>query len=150
MSVDYRLAPQLAARLMGVALVGVGVTVCVATLLIAVFRLPLEALTAVVVLALAMVLVGGLVLGRRGFVVRLTPEGYRVRFVRGAGVKQGRWVDVVDAVTAQVGGSPCLVLRLRDGRSTTIPVEVLAGDREVFARDVQQHLRSGQGERPLS
>ncbi|MGD9958653.1 hypothetical protein [Nocardioides sp.] len=146
---DYRLSPQLAARLMGVALVGVGVLVCVATLLIAVLRLPVAVLTAVVVLALVLVLIGGLALGQGSYVVRLTQDGYRVRFVRGAGVKQGRWVDVSDAVTAEVAGSPCIVLRLRDGRSTTIPVQVLAVDRDEFVRDVQRHLRGGQGLRPL-
>ncbi|CUR55641.1 conserved exported hypothetical protein [metagenome] len=145
MPTDYRLSPRLAARLMGVALVAIGVLVCLATLLIAVFRLPLEVLTGVVVLAFLAVLVGGLTLGQGGYVVRLTEDGYRVRFVRGAGVKQGRWADVVDAVTAEVAGSPCLVLRLRDGRSTTIPVELLAVDRDAFVRDVQGYLRGGSG-----
>ncbi len=36
-----------------------------------------------------------------------------------------------------------VVLRLRDGRTTTIPVEMLAVDRESFVRDVQQHLQRG-------
>ena len=135
---------------MGVALVVIGVLVCLATVAIAVLRLPLGVLTGVVVLAFLGVLVGGLTLGQGGYVVRLTQDGYRVRFVRGAGVKQGRWVDVADAVTAEVGGSPCLVLRLRDGRSTTIPVEVLAVDRDVFVRDVQGFLRGGSGVRPLN
>ena len=38
-----------------------------------------------------------------------------------------------------------VVLRLRDGRTTTIPVEMLAMDREAFARDLQEHLQRGQG-----
>jgi len=101
------------------------------------------------VVALLAVLVGGFLLTRRSFVVRLSEEGFRVRFVRGAGVKQGRWLDVVDAVTAEVAGSPCVVLRRRDGRSTTIPVEMLAGDRDAFVRDVQEHLQHGHGLRRL-
>ena len=134
---------------MGVVLIGVGALVCVATVLIAVLRLPLAVLTVVVVVALLAVLVGGFLLTRRSFVVRLSEEGFRVRFVRGAGVKQGRWLDVVDAVTAEVAGSPCVVLRRRDGRSTTIPVEMLAGDRDTFVRDVQEHLQHGHGLRRL-
>jgi len=34
------------------------------------------------------------------------------------------------------------VLRLRDGRSTTIPVQLVAGDKDDFARDVRTHLRN--------
>jgi len=146
---DYRLSPLLAARLLGVGLLLIGVIVCVTTLLVGLFQLPIAVLTVVVLLAVAGVLVGGGALTRRAYVVRLGEEGYRVRFVRGAGVKQARWKDVDDAVTADVAGSPCVVLRLRDGRSTTIPVEVLAADREAFVRDVQTHLRDGQGLRPL-
>jgi len=36
-----------------------------------------------------------------------------------------------------------VVLRLRDGRTTTIPVEALAADREAFARDVRLRLARG-------
>ena len=42
-----------------------------------------------------------------------------------------------------------MVLRLRNGGTTTIPVDVLAGDREAFVRDLQRHLTDGQGLRPL-
>ena len=54
--------------------------------------------------------------------VRLDDEGYQVRFVRGAGVKQARWKDVEDVVATTVADERCVVLRLRDGRTTTIPV----------------------------
>ena len=40
-------------------------------------------------------------------------------------------------------------IRLRDGRTTTIPVQVLAADREEFVRDLQQHLQRGHGMRRL-
>ena len=43
-----------------------------------------------------------------------------------------------------------MVLRLREDRSTTIPVTALEGDREEFVRDLQAHLQHGQGLRPLS
>src|SRR5262245_31666572 len=115
---------------MGVSLVLVGALVCVGTILIALLRLPLEAPLVVVVGALVAVFVSGFLLTRRAYVVRLGEEGYQVRFVRGAGVKRGRWKDVEDAVTAEIAGSRCLVLRLRNGRSTIIPVELLAVDRE--------------------
>jgi hypothetical protein len=83
-------------------------------------------------------------------VVTLSETGYRVRFLRGSGLVQGRWVDVEDAVSATVGGAACLVLRLRDGRSTAIPVAALAANRDDFARAVREHLAQGHGLRPLS
>ena len=75
----------------------------------------------------------------------MTAEGYRIQWVRGVGTASGRWKDVEDAVTTTVADAPVVVLRLRDGRTTTIPVEVLATDREEFVRDLQRHLRRGQG-----
>jgi hypothetical protein len=73
-------------------------------------------------------------------VVHLDDTGYRVRFVRGVGAPAARWPEVLEAGPQFVAGSACVVLRLRDGRTTTIPVEALAGDREVFARDVRDRL----------
>ena len=43
----------------------------------------------------------------------------------------------------------CVELRLRDGRTTTIPVGVLAVDREEFVRELQARLQRGHGLRPL-
>ena len=51
--------------------------------------------------------------------------------------------------TTTVADAPVVVLRLRDGRTTTIPVEMLAVDREAFVRDVQDHLQRGHGLRKL-
>jgi len=98
-----------------------------------------------VVVAVAGVCATGVLLTRAAYVVRLTAEGYRIRFVRGAGTRQARWRDVEDAVTDTIAGSPCVVLRLRDGRTSTIPVEVLAVDREQFVRDVRAHLDRAHG-----
>jgi hypothetical protein len=134
---------------MGAGLAVVGLLVCLATVAVAVFRLPFAVLAVVVVLAVVGVLLGGFLLTRAGYVVRLGEEGYQVRFVRGAGVKQARWRDVDDAVTAEVAGAQCVVLRLKDGRTTTIPVAVLAVDRDVFVRDVREHLQDGHGLRRL-
>jgi hypothetical protein len=141
----YRLAPAVAARVVGVLLCAVAVLILLSTLAIAVIDLH----TAFLLLPVGLVLV---LLGatwwawrQRGWVARLTPEGYRIQWVRGVGAASGRWKDVEDAVTTTVAGSPVVVLRLRDGRTTTIPVEMLAVDREAFVRDLQRHLRRGQG-----
>ena len=40
-------------------------------------------------------------------------------------------VEVDEAVTASPGGERCVVLRLADGRTTTVPMAALAADRDV-------------------
>ncbi len=145
---DYALSPQLRARLMGVFLVLLGVLVCAMTVLVSLLQLPLDILSAVVVLVVVAVFGVGHLLTRRSYVVRAGDEGYRVRFVRGAGTSAARWSDIEDVVTAHVAGARCVVLRLRDGRSTTIPVDMLAVDGDQFVRELQAHLDRGHGYRP--
>ena len=146
---DYRLAPAVAARLMGVVLVMISVLVFATTAVVAFADLHTVVLVAPVALALVVLVAAAVVWTRRGWVVRLTDEGYRVQWVRGAGVPAARWKDVEDAVTSTVAGAPVVVLRLRDGGTTTIPVEMMAADREAFVRDLQEHLQRGQGLRRL-
>jgi hypothetical protein len=146
---DYRLAPALAARLTGALLVLAAAVVLGTTVVTLLARLPV-----VVVLAVALLL--ALVLAplawwllRRAVVLHTDEQGYRVRLVRGTGTRAAAWRDVEDAVASWVAGSPCIVLRLRDGRTTTIPVEAVAGDRDQLVRDVQDRLQHGHGLSPL-
>lgn len=144
---DYALSPPLRARLMGVFLVLLGVLVCATTVLVSLLQLPLDIMSAVVLLVVVAVFGFGFLLTRRSYVVRAEVDGYRVRFVRGAGAKVARWADVEDVVTSHVAGARCVVLRLRDGRSTTIPVDLLAIDADQFVRELQRHLDRGHGYR---
>lgn len=146
---DYRLSPPLAARMMGASIVLLAIVVFVMTLVVAAFDASIGVLAVAVFLVLLGIAAAGWYLTQRAYVVRLGADGYRVRLVRGAGVKQARWKDVEDAVTTTLHNQPCLVLRLRDGRTTTIPVAALAGNREAFVRDVQEHLNRGHGLRKL-
>jgi hypothetical protein len=82
-------------------------------------------------------------------VLRLDDEGYRVRLVRGAGVTRSRWRDVEDVVTAPLAGHECVVVRLRDGRTTTVPLSVIDRDRAALLADLQQHLDRAHGYRRL-
>lgn len=138
---DHRLSPQLSARFLGLALAGMGLLLLVMTMLVVLVSLPPVVFTITAVLVVTGVFVLGFLLTRKWYVVRLTSDGYQVKLVRGAGVKAARWTDVQDAVTTEVAGDPCVVLRLRDGRTTTIPVAMVATDRETFARDLHEHLR---------
>ncbi|CAM3784408.1 hypothetical protein [Nocardioides zeicaulis] len=145
----YRLAPAVAARLLGLVLVAVAVLILACTLAIAVIDLHTVLLLVPVGLTVVVLAATWWLWREKGWVARLTAEGYRVQWVRGVGTAAGRWKDVEDAVTTTVADAPVLVLRLRDGRTTTIPVEMLAVDRESFVRDVQQHLQRGHGLRKL-
>lgn len=149
-SSDYRLAPAVGARLVGGLLVGLAVLLFAATALVAVLGLPLDALVVLTLVGVVALFVAGYVITARLVIVHLGAEGYRVRMVRGAGVKVASWAEVTEAVTASPGGLPVVVLKLTDGRATTIPVTILAVDREEFVRDLQAHLKRGQGLRPLS
>lgn len=147
--IDYRLNPAFAARFVGLALVLTAVLMFVGTALVAVLDLPGDLLVVLLVVCVAAVFVLAWRLRSRAYVLRCDRDGYRVGLVRGAGVTAARWTEVTDAVTAAPRGIPCVVLHLQDGRTTTIPVQALAIDREQFVRELQQHLRRGQGLRPL-
>jgi hypothetical protein len=141
----YRLAPAVAARLLGVVLVAIAVLILLATLAIAVFDLHTVFLLVPVLLTVVVLAANWWAWRTKGWVARLTAEGYRIQWVRGVGTASARWKDVEDAITTTVADSPVVVLRLRDGRTTTIPVEMLAADREAFVRDIQAHLQRGHG-----
>jgi hypothetical protein len=142
---DYRLAPPVMARFVGAYLVVLAILLGVVTAVVATADLNADLL--VLVLGLGVLGLIGLAwwLRSRLVVVRLTDAGYRVRMIRAAGATEARWTEVEDAVAAAPSGIDCLVLRLRDGRSTTIPVQLVAADKDDFARDVRAHLQRAAG-----
>lgn len=145
---DYRLAAPRMARIVGGVMVLSALVIFAVTLVTAVLRGPL----AVVFAAALLCVIGLVVLAawlRSVPVVRFTAEGYRVRLVRGAGVAEAGWDQVSEAATTHRAGEACIVLKLKDGATTTIPVSLLEGDREEFVRDLQGRLDAGQGLRPL-
>jgi hypothetical protein len=145
----YRLAPAVVARFVGLALVGLALLLFVGTAVVAVAGAPADVLVLLVLLGVAGCLALGWWLRSGAWVLRCTDDGYQVRLVRGAGVTEARWSAVEDAVTTRRRDVACVELRLRDGRTTTIPVGVLAVDREQFVRELQGRLQRGHGLRPL-
>jgi hypothetical protein len=145
---EFGLAPQLRARLMGTCLLGLGALLAVVSLLVALLGLPPDLVIGLAVVVVVAIFVLGFLLVRRWFVVRVDGTGYQVRFVRGAGVRAARWVDVEDVQTQTLAGSRCVVLRLRDGRRTTLPVDLVEGDRDDFVRQLQDRLELAHGRRP--
>lgn len=145
---DYRLARPIVVRLLGGALVALGALVLGSGLLVAA-GLPPVVLSVSVALAAVAAIGLAVTLGRRPWVVRLDRRGYRVRFLRGAGVPRGAWRDVADAGVRRLAGEPCVVLRRRDGRTTDIPVSLLDIDPDRFLADLRAHLDTERGYRPV-
>lgn len=146
----YALAPQLRARIMATCLIGLGLLLAGATFLIAVLKLSLDLLVLLIALTLVVIFGLGFLLVRRWYVVRLDEDGYQVRFVRGAGARAARWADVKDVRTAEVAGARCVVLQLRSGESTTIPVDVIEGGGAPLIEELRRRLNIGHGIRPLN
>lgn len=146
---SYRLAAAVRLRLLGTVLAVLGGLVIVVGLLVALLDVPDTAFTVALTVSIALLLLSGYGLLRAAPLVSLDEVGYRVRYLRGAGVVAARWHEVQDVVTATVHGDDCVVLRHRDGRSTTIPVAVLDAPREDFVRDLGEHLHRGHGYRPV-
>lgn len=147
---EYRLSQPVVVRMMGALLVMLGVVVLLMTLGVGLLDLPTVVLSVGIVPVALLLLAGGFALTRGVTLVRLDDAGYRVRFVRGAGVHQARWTDVEDVVATNVAGERCVVLRLRDGRTTTLPVRLLRTSPEAFVKDLQGHLNRGHGYRRIN
>lgn len=145
----YRLAPAVVARILGLALVLLAVVAFLATIVVAVAHGSIDIVIGIVLIGAVVIAAGAWWLRRKAWVVRCDQDGYAIRLVRGAGVREARWQEVADAVTTTTRGIACLVLRLTDGRTSSIPVGLLAIDREEFVREMQRHLRGGQKVRPL-
>ncbi len=137
----YRMAPAVAARLVGSFLVAVALVLFVATAVVYAAGLPGDLLLVPLVVGVVGSFVLGWWLRSRAWVLRLDAAGYAVRLVRGARVTTAAWSEVREVVTTAPGGHPCLVLRLGEGRETVVPVEAVEGDREELVREVRARLR---------
>lgn len=144
---DYRLSAPVTVRILGASLAAAGLVVGLVALAGAVLSWPASVTLGTAVLLWVVVAVLALLLLRLAPVVRLDDLGYRVRWVRGAGVRQGRWKDVEDVAATHVAGARCVVLRRKDGSTTTIPVTLVAGPVEDFVEDLREHLNRGHGYR---
>jgi hypothetical protein len=147
---SYRFSPSFLLRSLGAVLVAVGGLLL--ALVVATALVPASAVRDVLVVVTVVVAAGtagglGLLAVVRPVVVAFDDVGYRVRLVRGAGVRQARWTQVEDAAAEMIAGERCVVVRLRDGRTTTVPVGILTGRPDDFVRDLQRHLDAGHGYR---
>ena len=148
MRTRYRLARPLAARLVGAALVTAALAVMVATVVLVLVGAPPSVLLAVAFVVVVVAVGAAFAVARGWSVLTLDDAGYRVRW-RSAGVRSAAWQEVDDAAATHAGEQPVVVLQLRDGRRTVLPVRLLDVDREELVRTLQEHLQRGHGIRRL-
>jgi hypothetical protein len=136
----YRLAPALGLRLVGRSLVSLAVVVVVVTLFGLLFDTGWVLAGGATAIGLLVVAGWAWWLLRRAEAVRLTALGYDVHLLGGVGTTSASWSEVAEVVAARPGGTPCLVIRLTDGRGTRLPMPALAGDPDAFAHDVRRRV----------
>lgn len=147
--VDFAFAPSLRLRLLGSGLVAIGTVVLLGALATWLVGLSSLVMSGLVLLALVGVVALCLLLGVRHWVLRLDEHGYRVRGLRSAQARSARWTDVLDVQATTVAGHRCVVLRLRDGRMTTLPGDAIEGGPVRIAETISAHLDRGHGYRRL-
>lgn len=130
---------------MAFALVGIALFLLAATLIVAVLHISTVVMLILVVLVPVAITVLASLLSKRFYVLRIDDLGYRTRFVGGVGAKQARWVDVLDLAVLTVEEDRCVQFRLRDGRRTTIAVDVLQTDPEELVCEFQRRLAAANG-----
>ena len=144
----YRLTRAIPAQVLGLSALGCGLAIA-ARLGAAAFDAPGALLTALQVLGVASAL-AGLVSAyftfRPPVVLRLTAEGFLVRWVRGAGVRAGRWAAIEDVTADQRG---LVALRHRDGRVTYIPLTAVGAPPALIQSDIASRLDSSRGYRRI-
>jgi hypothetical protein len=136
------------ARFVGLFVIGLAIVMFVMTFVVAAAGWSMDIVVVLAVLGLVGVFALGWWLRSRAYVLRCTREGYRVRLVRSAGVREARWTQVEDAVAVTRHGVPCVRLRLKDGGTTTVPASLLDVEKEQFVRELQDHLQRGNGLKP--
>jgi hypothetical protein len=88
---------------------------------------------------------------RQPTVLRLDASGYRVSRQSGAnGTRRAAWTDVQRVRQEQRDGREYVVVQLRTGASTQIPVRAVATSREEWIADLDDRLNRAHGQRRLT
>ena len=148
MAQDFRLAPAIGVRFVGAAFVSIAVVVFVLTFVAAAAKVPFVWVLGLAALAVLATVGLGVAL-RRLPAVRMDEEGYAVHWLRGVGVRRAAWSEVEEANTASQDGVDCVVIQLREGRTTTIPMAALAVPRDQFVSVLRDELKRARPTRPL-
>ena len=137
---DYSFDPVVAARFVNRLAVALGVLLLVVVgATVALDLGSILVLTVALAVGLTTMVLSHLV-RRRPWVLRIDERGYQVRFVRSAGVMTAPWRDVAQVGMQRFDGEPCVVLGLRDGRSTVVPAALLSPGPQTLMADIESRL----------
>ncbi len=82
--------------------------------------------------------------------LELSEHGYRVKGLRGVGVRQAAWADVHHVATRSSRDQQVVVLTLADGiRTTTLPVPLIGAAPREWLADLDTRLNASRGHRRL-
>ena len=148
----YRLARAYAVRLLGVAAVASGLAV---VLLVLARSLDAPGLVTGALLTVAIALgtatlLAALAVLRPPTLLRLDAAGYVVRWPGGRGQLQGDWEQVDDVTGDRQAGQPVVLLRHRNGETTSLLLGLLDAPAREVEDDVRRRLNAAYGYRPLN
>jgi len=146
----YRWPRPLIVRPFGVTLVWLGLGWVVGVLLAPALGLGSMFVTVAGVVTVLIVLGGIYFVLRPPLVLALTPSAYRVHHVRGSGVPGAEWSDVDTAQVGDTVAGQALLIELKDGRRSIVPLLLLGAQANTAAKDVHDRLDSAYGYRPYS
>jgi len=141
----YRLGAAHLLRLAGTIVIGLGLLWIVGTFLA--IPGPLRVVLAIVTIGVLVTLVVAAVRPPR--ILTMDEAGYRVRWVRGSGRASAAWREVEGVTNRRVGTAELMVVELRDGTSTTVPLTLLGPAHLAAQREVHERLNSAHGYRRL-
>jgi hypothetical protein len=144
-SLTYALTPALRARLMATALVVIALGLLAASVAVSLLNVNDVVILVLVVMVPVVIACVASLLSKRFYVLRVDAIGYRTRFVGSVGARRARWVDVLDLGVVTIENARCAQFRLRDGRITTIPVDLLQTDPDELVREFQRRLTAATG-----
>ncbi len=144
-STTYRLEPAMVWRAIGPAFVVIGLAWVLVSLLDggSPVRITLASVT------FALVVAGVVAVLRPPRVLTLSPGGFRVSLLRGAGTASGDWVEVDSVDTTVARGGPSIVMTLSGGRFTVVPLSVLGRRNAEAQREIHDRLNDAYGYRHL-
>ncbi len=146
----YRWSRALVLRPIGVVVALLGVLWVVGVAAVEWTSSGLDGFVVVALAVTGLILVAAVVTtARPPVVLDLSPEGYRVRHVRGSGIPAAAWRDVESVVTRPSAAGAMVVFELAGGRQSVLPVALLGGRAREAEREIHDRLNTAHGYRAL-
>lgn len=139
---DYRLAPALAARILGVSFAALALLVFLATFLVAALGGSFVWVALLAAVGLVVTGVTAYVVTKRIAVLHVDDAGYRVRLIRGAGVRTATWDQVKEIAEVSGDDGRFLLFKLADGARTSVPFAALAASPAEVTKAVRRAVKT--------